>query len=267
MTERDDLDMLVAEFVLGTLPANERDDLEKRRQTDAELDNLILQWQERLGSLTEEAPEVQPSPELFPRIEKALDQLEAEHPGAAAAHSARSAAQSPADSPMDSPIDSNVVTLRRQLRNWRLSTAIASAAALVLVAVLVFQPAPTPSPQSFVAVFQHNDEQPAFLLSVDLQNRRLDIRPITAEPRQDKSYQLWIKADELGPNPRSVGVLGDGFTLNDDALKDYDPALLKRATFGISLEPPGGSPTGQPTGPAIHGYLYPAGTGAGNTTP
>ncbi|WP_375193751.1 anti-sigma factor domain-containing protein [Marinobacter sp.] len=257
MTERDDLDMLVAEFVLGTLPANERDDLEKRRQTDTELDNLILQWQERLGSLAEETPEVQPSPELFPRIEKALDQLGADQP--AAANSAKTTVQSPGES--------NVVTLRRQLRNWRLSTALASAAALVLVAVLVFQPAPTPSQQSFVAVFQHNDEQPAFLLSVDLQNRRLDIRPITAEPREDKSYQLWIKDDELGPNPRSVGVLGNGFTLSDDALKDYDPALLKRATFGISLEPPGGSPTGQPTGPAIHGYLYPAGTGAGNATP
>lgn len=251
MSERDDLDMLVAEFVLGTLPANERDDLEKRRQTDTELDNLILQWQERLGSLTEEAPEVPPSPELFPRIEKALDRLEADRPAPATG----------------SPGESNVVTLRRQLRNWRLSTAVASAAALVLVAVLVVQPAPTPSTQSFVAVFQHNDEQPAFLLSVDLQNRHLDIRPITAEPRQDKSYQLWIKADELGPNPRSVGVLGEDFTLSDDALKGYDPGLLKRATFGISLEPPGGSPTGQPTGPAIHGYLYPAGPQADNAPP
>lgn len=257
MTERDDLDMVVAEFVLGTLPAEERDDLEKRRQTDAELENLILQWQERLGGLAEEAPEVPPSPELFPRIEKALDRLEADQP--AAANSAKSIVQSPGES--------NVVTLRRQLRNWRMSTAFASAAAVVLVAVLMFQPAPTPPQQSFVAVFQHNDEQPAFLLSVDLQNRRLDIRPITAEPRQDKSYQLWIKADELGPNPRSVGVLGEDFTLSDDALKGYDPGLLKRATFGISLEPPGGSPTGRPTGPAIHGYLYPAGPRADNAPP
>ncbi|HDZ37821.1 MAG TPA: sigma-70 family RNA polymerase sigma factor [Marinobacter sp.] len=106
---------------------------------------------------------------------------------------------------------------------------------------------------------QMENQQPSFLLTVDLQNRQLKIRPVTAEPQPGKSYQLWIKADELGPNPRSVGVLGDRMQVDQGALKQYDPALLREATFGISLEPPGGSPTGQPTGPAIHGTLYPAG--------
>lgn len=236
MTERDDLDMLVAEYVLGTLPAPERDYVEQRRLADPEVENLIHQWEQRLEGLSADIPEVQPTAGLFNRIEEALDQLDPGQPSA--------------------PVRDNVIALRRQLRRWRWSTAIASAAAVVLVAVLALQP--EPNPQSFVAVFQHNDQQPAFLLSVDLEKRQLEIRPVTAEPRPGKSYQLWIKADELGPKPRSVGVLGDGFTLDDDALREYDPSLLKRATFGISVEPEGGSPTGQPTGPAIHGYLYPA---------
>ena len=237
MTERDDLDMLVAEFVLGTLPAQEREYVETRRSEDPEVEALILQWEERLGRLAEETEPVQPSPALFAKIEKALDRIES---------TPRKAAEA-----------SNVVALRSQLKRWRWSTAIASAAALLLMAVLVFQPQPTPQTQSFVAVFQHNDEQPAFLLTVDLKEQRLNIRPVTAEPRPGKSYQLWIKADELGPNPRSVGVLGNDFELDEGALRSYDPALLKEATFGISVEPEGGSPTGQPTGPAIHGYLYP----------
>ena len=237
MTERDDLDMLVAEFVLGTLPAQEREYVETRRSEDPEVEALILQWEERLGRLAEETEPVQPSPALFAKIEKALDRIES---------TPRKAAEA-----------SNVVALRSQLKRWRWSTAIASAAALLLMAVLVFQPQPTPQTQSFVAVFQHNDEQPAFLLKVDLKEQRLNIRPVTAEPRPGKSYQLWIKADELGPNPRSVGVLGNDFELDEGALRSYDPALLKEATFGISVEPEGGSPTGQPTGPAIHGYLYP----------
>ena len=103
--------------------------------------------------------------------------------------------------------------------------------------------------------------QPAFMLSVDLNNRQMQIRPVTAEPMQGKSYQMWIKADSLGPNPRSLGVLNDNFELERAALRDYDPELLKEATFGISVEPEGGSPTGQPTGPAIHGYLYPVADG------
>ncbi len=237
MTERDDLDMLVAEFVLGTLPAREREYVETRRREDPEVEALILQWEERLGRLAEETEPVQPSPALFAKIEKALDRIES--------------------TPREAAETSNVVALHSQLNRWRWSTAIASVAALVLMAILVFQPQPSPQTQSFVAVFQHNDEQPAFLLTVDLKEQRLNIRPVTAEPRPGKSYQLWIKADELGPNPRSVGVLGNDFTLDEGALRNYDPALLKEATFGISVEPEGGSPTGQPTGPAIHGYLYP----------
>ncbi|MBC7182468.1 MAG: anti-sigma factor [Marinobacter sp.] len=237
MTERDDLDMLVAEFVLGTLPASEREYIETRRRKEPEVEALILQWQERLGRLTEETAPVQPSPALFAKIEAALDRIES--------------------TPHEAAETSNVVALRSQLNRWRWSTAIASAAALVLVAILAFQPQPVSQTQSFVAVFQHNDEQPAFLLTVDLKEQRLNIRPVTAQPRPDKSYQLWIKADELGPKPQSVGVLSNDFKLDEGALSHYDPALLKKATFGISVEPEGGSPTGQPTGPAIHGYLYP----------
>jgi anti-sigma-K factor RskA len=238
MTERDDLDMQIAEFVLGTLPADERAALQARRERDPALEARILEWEERLAGMANEVEPVTPGPDLFARIERALGQD-----------------------------DNQVVVLRRQLNRWRWSTAVASAAAMVLVAVMAFQPAPEQAPESFVAVFQHDDQQPAFLLTVDLESRQLNIRPVTAEPRPDKSYQLWIKADELGPNPRSVGVLGDQFELDRAALKQYDPDLLREATFGISVEPPGGSPTGQPTSPAIHGFLYPTGDEPENGNP
>jgi anti-sigma-K factor RskA len=230
MTERDDLDMHIAEFVLGTLPSDERQALQARREQDPTLDARILDWEARLSAMADDVEPVEPDPALFARIEQALGRD-----------------------------DSNVIALRRQVNRWRWSTALASAAAVVLVAVLTFQPQPEKATESFVAVFQHNDQQPAFLLTVNLQDRQVNIRPVTAQAKPDKSYQLWIKADELGPNPQSVGVLGDRFELDNDALKQYDPALLRDATFGISVEPPGGSPTGQPTSPAIHGYLYPAG--------
>ena len=239
MSEHDDLDMQIAEFVLGTLPADERRALNARRLLDPAVDARVQQWEERLAGMADDVAPVRPGPELFAEIERVLDQQTAQ-----------------STQPDDT---ASLVTLRRQVNLWRWSTALASAAALVLVAVLTLQPAS--APESFVAVFQHDDQQPAFLLTVDLQNRQLNIRPVTAEPQPGKSYQLWIKSDELGPNPQSVGVLGDQMQLDKGALKQYDPALLREATFGISVEPPGGSPTGQPTGPAIHGYLYPAGDG------
>ncbi|EDM48800.1 anti-sigma factor [Marinobacter algicola] len=241
MTDRDDLDMLAAEFVLGTLDARERATVAARRKSESDLDEMITAWEQRLTTLTDEVMPVTPAPELYQRIEQHIDALDTPRAGANT----------------DSDDKSNVIALHKRLRRWQWSTALASAAAMVLVAVLAFQPAPEQGPQSFVAVFQQNDQQPAFMLSVDLTNRQMQIRPVTAEPMQGKSYQMWIKADSLGPNPRSLGVLNDNLKLERAALRDYDPELLKEATFGISVEPEGGSPTGQPTGPAIHGYLYP----------
>ena len=241
MTARDDLDMLAAEFVLGTLETHERESVKQRLQDEPELNALVEEWEIRLAPLSECVEPIAPNPELFARIEQQIDTVQ----------------EQPVEHVASMNIPDNVIALRARLRRWQWSTGIASAAAMVLVAVLMFQPRPQPAEQSFVAVFQHDDQQPAFMLSVDLATRKLSIRPVTAEPLEDRSYQLWIKADPLGPDPRSLGVLNDNFELSQAALKDFDPALLRQATFGISIEPEGGSPTGQPTSPAIHGYLYP----------
>lgn len=237
MIERDDLDMLAAEFVLGTLPVEDRQRVQRLRTTHPELDAQILQWESRLSALNDEIEPVDPAPGLFARIERSIDQLE-----------------------QASSQYNEVVRLRQQVSRWRLSTAAASIAAILLIAVMMLEPTPTKSP--YVAVFQHNDEQPAFLLTVDLARKQLNIQPVTARPAGNQSYQLWIKDDELGPTPRSVGVLNEHFEVDPAALTNYDAELLRRATFGISLEPRGGSPTGQPTGPALHGFLYPTGEGA-----
>ena len=237
MIERDDLDMLAAEFVLGTLPVEDRQRVQRLRTTHPELDAQMLQWESRLSALNDEIEPVDPAPGLFARIERSIDQLEQ----ASSQHN-------------------EVVRLRQQVSRWRLSTVATSIAAMLLIAVMMLEPTPTESP--YVAVFQHNDEQPAFLLTVDLARKQLNIQPVTARPAGNQSYQLWIKDDELGPTPRSVGVLNEHFEVDPAALTNYDAELLRRATFGISLEPRGGSPTGQPTGPALHGFLYPTGEGA-----
>lgn len=246
MNERDDIDMLAGEFALGTLTAEERAAVARRRLDDPDLDARILAWEARLAALDDEVAAVAPPPGLLARIERRLDALETD----TEAEPAPAATRPPADA-------HRLAQLRRRLGFWRWSAGLASAAALVLGAVLIAAPARSPQAPPFVAVFQQDDQQPAFLLSVDLPSRQLHVRPVTAEPLEDRAYQLWIKEASLGPDPRSVGVLGEDLTLEAGALRDYDPELLKRATFGISIEPPGGSPTGQPTGPAIHGYLYP----------
>ena len=118
----------------------------------------------------------------------------------------------------------------------------------------VVREVPSARPAQFVAVFQKDEQSPAFLMSVDTDKRTVTVRQVAAERLADKSYQLWI-ATAPGAAPQSLGVLGtDDFTVQA-TLAAYDPAVVNNATFGISLEPLGGSPTGQPTGPVIHAKL------------
>jgi anti-sigma-K factor RskA len=151
-----------------------------------------------------------------------------------------------------------VVTLQRRVRRWQWATAASSALAAGLAAFAWLTPQ-APGPQSYVAAFVANDELPRFLLTIDLAKRELTLRPVGAERLQDRTYQLWIASDQLGPAPQSLGVLDDGSApVQRRVLDQYDPALLRTATFGVSIEPRGGSPTGRPSPGALHAKLLPA---------
>ena len=118
----------------------------------------------------------------------------------------------------------------------------------------VVREVPAAGPAQLVAVFQKDEQSPAFLLTIDLDKRIVTVRLVSAERMADKTYQLWM-ASQPGQPPHSLGLIGnDEFTVRA-ALAGYDPAVITNATYGISLEPLGGSPTGQPTGPVINAKL------------
>lgn len=235
MLSQNEREQLASDFALGTLDTDEHQRVTLLRESDADLDALITDWEYRLAPLLENYPEATPATDLFDRIEARLDQAQA-----------------------GESVD-ELAILRKSVSRWRRTAAVGFAAAVGLMAlVLVRAPLFVQPASPFVAVFQQDDQQPAFLMTVDMSTRRLKVQAVTASALDNQTYQLWIKADPLGPQPQSLGLLNalDGATLKD--LNDFDAELLKTATFGISVEPPGGSPTGVPTGPAIHGYLYPA---------
>jgi anti-sigma-K factor RskA len=103
-------------------------------------------------------------------------------------------------------------------------------------------------------VFQKDEQSPAFLMSVDLDKRTISVRQVAADRLTDKSYQLWI-APQPGAAPQPLGVLAHDEAAINVTLAAYEPSVINNATFGISLEPLGGSPTGRPTGPVIHAKL------------
>ena len=182
------------------------------RESDGELDALITDWEYRLAPPLESYPEASPDMDLFDRIEVRLDHAQA-----------------------GESVD-ELAVLRKSVSRWRRSAAVGFAAAAGLMAlVLVRAPMLLEPASPFVAVFQQDDQQPAFLMTVDMTTHQLKVQAVTASALDNQTYQLWIKADPLGPQPHSLGLLNvlAGATLKD--LNDCDAELLKTSTFGISV--------------------------------
>ena len=237
MTDADDIDDLAAEYVLGTLDASERASVAARRQREPALDAAIERWERRLSGLNADVAPVPPPADMLLRIEQRI----------AATGNGRQAAGSGS---------AQVIALQSQVTRWKRATMAASALAAALLLTLdVTQYAAHKQAETFVAVFQKNDESPAFLMSVDLPNRRITIRQVAAPREPGKTFQLWIAHERVGPNPRSLGLIDDAQVTRE---LPYEPALLRQATFGISVENLGGSTTGRPSPGALHAKLIEA---------
>jgi anti-sigma-K factor RskA len=223
MSEIDDIDDFAAEYVLGTLDDAERRDVAARRVTDATLNEAIIAWETRLGPLAETIPSVAAPDGAFDLIQRRLT--------------------APAGA------NDNVVDLRRRLGRWRFAAISTGALAACLAIGIAVWPMLRPPAGSFVAVLQKDAASPAFLISVNMDTRVLTVRPVAAPPEPGRSYELWLVNAKLG-GPRSLGVIDDRATSIRQA-STYDRATVEDATYAVSLEPAGGSPTGAPTGPVL----------------
>ena len=65
----------------------------------------------------------------------------------------------------------------------------------------------------------------------------------------NKSLELWVLPKEGAP--RSLGVVANEMGDTLITILPTDPRVRGANALAISLEPPGGSPTRQPTGPVL----------------
>ena len=233
MTISPDDDFAAAEYALGTLDASERATLAARRLREPELDEAIRGWEARLAPLAEAAPEIAPPRDLLPAIEARIR---------GAAHQA--------------PGSASVVDLERSVRLWRAMAIAASLFAGVLAIGLVARETSRRSaPREYVAILQKDAASPAIEVTVNLDRQELTVRPVAAQAPPGKAYELWIIDAKLGA-PRSLGVIGD--KPRGASLSGYDPTVVAGATYAVTVEPPGGSPDGKPSGtPVFVGKLIP----------
>lgn len=217
---------LAGEYVIGTLSAEDREAVEKRLAVEPELQAAVDYWEARLLYLTDLVEPQTPSPRLWNRIERSLDET-----------SRQAAPVVPArpNSWWDS------------LSLWRGFAAAGMAATLVLGVVLLTRLPPAPSPTWLVVLATPQDLSPGWVVQASNQTREIELIPLgVTELPPDKALQLWTKA-EGWQAPVSLGLVkpGEPVRIRLDDLPPLQPNQL----FELTLEQPTGSPTGLPTGP------------------
>lgn len=239
-------DRLAAEYVLGTLRGPARRRFDRMLQDDAGAKDAVVAWDARLNALALAARPIAPPTRVWDAIAR---QIAVEESAAADDADPTVRASVPA---RRGPAEPG----RLRLALWRVLALGASAAALVLFAWIKFlAEEPAISKQSHVALLG-SGEEPAWLIAVDADAHELRVTPVTVPPRDPgKTFELWLVAD--GGAPHSIGILP---TVADGVLPHRKIAAdgLDDAVLAVSVEPAGGSPTGQPTGPVLfHAALLP----------
>ncbi len=228
MTELDDINGMAAEYVLGTLDAAERTQIAARRLREPALDAAIVEWEKLLAPLNDLFAGVTPPAGLFEQIIQRLS-------------ATRAAGRLGAD----------VIDVTRRMKRWRAGALAASAlAASLAIAISVDKFAPRPPSKNLVAVLQKDAASPAFLVTVNVDDKSMTVRPVAAKHEAGKSYELWIIQDSLGA-PKSLGVIDESGPMLRPTLASYKSDVIESATLAVSLEPEGGSKTGAPTGPVV----------------
>jgi anti-sigma-K factor RskA len=213
------------EYVLGILDARSARAVERAMATDPALATEVAAWEARLAPLQRLIAAEAPPPNLWDRISASLD------------------GRRPA------------LLARRQhfgwiWKGWSIgATAVAAGLATLL---LVRPPAP---PDRLMTVLLTSREQPAWLVEAGPEGIRLAALNRQPAP-EDRVHQLWALAPGATA-PVSLGLIprdGGRVAVSSAAIRPQPGMLIE-----ITLEPPGGSPTGRPTGP-VHfiGRLAPA---------
>ncbi len=214
MSDSPDRDALAAEYALGCLQDDDLRQAEALMRGDPGFARAVASWQARLAPLARLADPIAPSPDLWARIEAAT-----------------------------APAANDNLIPRRRLRVWQAATGLSLAIAASLALFLVVR---QPEPARLAVLAPLSGGGTPVLVATAERGGGLTVRPngAIAVP-SDRDLELWALA-KGETRPRSLGVL-------PATGRHLVATLAPETQLLVSLEPLGGSPTGQPTGPVLYG--------------
>jgi anti-sigma-K factor RskA len=213
-----------AELALGLLDGDERAAALRRVLADRAFAVEVERWRDRFGDLHALSPEADPPADGLARVDAAID-------------------------------GSEVGLANRRAARWRATAIAASLVAALLFGTMMLRPGGrdtdrqvTTAPALLVASIKPTDSREPIAVAYDPATKRLSVAS-AALTGSNKSAELWVIAD--GAKPRSVGLLAPNDPTNIRVRDDLAPLFKPTAELAISIEPLGGSPTGQATGPVV----------------
>lgn len=228
-------DLRYAEYVLGVLDADARAAIEREIAADPHAAAEVARWQRYLLPLAEDIPDSVPPGHVWARIQDRIGHAQ----------------------------PASRTTITRERNGWWNSLALwrgfafgaAAVAVACIVALIVLprarlaQPA-APTLAYMASTITETDGQVGWTATMDVAHARMIVVP--AKPQtlpSGRAPELWLIPARQ--KPIAVGMIN---TRAPTTIK-LDKALVARlgptAALAVSVEPRGGSPTGQPTGPVI----------------
>ena len=224
--ERGGDDLLAAEYVLGVLAADERQIASGRIDAETGFARLVDSWEVHLSPMAGAYAEVEPPATIKPAIDRRLF-----------SSTAASTTAAPSGS------------LWASLAFWRGLTA-AALAALVLYIAVPYVRTPVVVPQErLVASLAADGSDVKYLVVYDAGRRDVGLSLVSGERAAGKDFELWMIEGKNAPV--SMGVIPAGQTAHIPVAPAVQQKLAQGAVLAVSVEPTGGSPTGQPTGPVV----------------
>ncbi len=214
--------VVAAEYVLGLLGSAERRVADERLASDLAFVAQVEFWEERLSGLADAVRPVTPPDRVWANIAQAV-------------------------APPPEPDDRK--SLWNSLVFWRpfaLGCAVAAAASVGVLTYVELLPKPR---APMLATLGISGGQPGFVAAVGGNGRSLVVVPAALLTGDQRAMELWLIP--AGDKPHSLGLIEPGRPVTLTVPPELQARLTTDAVLAVSLEPPGGSPTGAPTGPVI----------------
>jgi anti-sigma-K factor RskA len=218
----DDMEMLAAEYVLGLLTVAQLPHVVAQRRGSVAFDQAVQRWELRLLPLAQAVDSVEPPARLWPAIAAAIAPVQAR---------------------------GGIWDSVKFWRGFGIGAGLLGAGlAAALVAVLTTRGVPARPLATATLVSQHEG---VFVATAQQTGAgiQLVVSPAQVVVPAGKSAELWLITP--GNRPAALGLLASGRPVTVVIPAALLTGNIASAELAVSIEPPGGSPTGQATGPII----------------